>query len=180
MTPTAIATSETRGLQTPINSTPAGFDPSRDLPRGFMDFFRPLHERFTPRQQELALRRLEVLQASLDGDKPTHHFPSDTVRNGWRISLPDWCRDQRNQMTGPADDGELCVKMLNPGAPGVMLDLEDSCVNEFDHQLRSVENIVACLRGELRYFDKKRDQHVGIKSNAGAPGPPTVILVRPR
>jgi len=174
MTPTAIATSETRGLQTPINSTPAGFDPSRDLPRGFMDFFRPLHERFTPRQQELALRRVEVLQASLDGDKPTHHFPSDTVRNGWRISLPDWCRDQRNQMTGPADDGELCVKMLNSGAPGVMLDLEDSCVNEWSHHELGVANILACLRGELAYHDKKRDRQVAIKPSS------TLTFTRPR
>jgi len=27
------------------------------------------------------------------------------------------CADQRNQMTGPADDHELVVKMLNSGAP---------------------------------------------------------------
>jgi len=27
-------------------------------------------------------------------------------------------QDQRNQMTGPADDAELVVKMLNSGAPG--------------------------------------------------------------
>src|SRR5258708_35697314 len=113
-----MGNAEMRGLQTPVNSTPAGFDPSRDFPRGFMDFFRPLHERLTPRQQELALRRGEVLQASLEGDKTTHHFPSDTGRKGWRITLPDWCRDQRNQMTGPAHDGELCVKMLKSGPPG--------------------------------------------------------------
>ena len=122
-----------------------------------MEFFLPLHRRFTPRQQELALKRIEVLQRSLEGEKPTHHFPSDTVRNGWRITLPDWCQDQRNQMTGPADDAELCVKMLNSGAPGVMLDLEDSCVNEWSHHETGVANILACLRGELSYYDKKRE-----------------------
>ena len=125
-----------------------------------MDFLLPLHRAFTPRQQELALRRVEVLQRSLEGDKPTHRFPSDTVRNGWRIQLPEWCRDQRNQMTGPADDGELCVKMLNSGAPGVMLDLEDSCVNEWSHHQTGVQNILACLRGQLTYYDKKRDRTV--------------------
>src|SRR5438105_6042635 len=160
MTPTAVANDATRGLQAPINSTPAGFDPSRDFPRGFMEFFQPLHERFTPWQQELAAQRAEVLQRSLEGDKPSHHFPSDTVRNGWRITLPDWCRDQRNQMTGPADEGELCVKMLNSGAPGVMLDLEDSCVNEWSHHQLGVANILACLRGDLTYYDKKRDKTV--------------------
>ena len=135
---------------------------------------RPLHHTFTPRQRELARKRAEVLQRSLEGDKPKHQFPSDTVRNGWRITLPEWCRDQRNQMTGPADDGDLCVKMLNSGAPGVMLDLEDSCVNEWSHHEKGVANILACLRGELSYHDKKRGRTVNMQPNG------TVIFIRPR
>jgi malate synthase len=174
MTPAALATPETGTLLNPVNSTPPDFDADRNLPAGFMDFFLPLHRIFTPRQHELAVKRIEVLQSSLEGDKPRHHFPSDTVRNGWRITLPEWCRDQRNQMTGPADDGELCVKMLNSGAPGVMLDLEDSCVNEWSHHETGVANILACLRGELSYYDKKRDRAVTIHPSG------TVIFTRPR
>ena len=174
MRPTAVATTETDELIHPVNSPPRGFDPARDLPAGFMEFFLPLHQIFTPRQRELALARAERLQRSLEGDKPKHQFPSDTVRNGWRITLPEWCRDQRNQMTGPADDGELCVKMLNSGAPGVMLDLEDSCVNEWSHHEKGVANILACLRGELSYHDKKRGRTVNIQPNG------TVIFTRPR
>src|SRR5438270_1220568 len=175
MTPTAVSSSTRTGtLVNPVNSTPAGFNAARDLPAGFMDFFLPLHRRFTPRQQELAVKRMEALQRSLEGDKPAHSFPSDTVRNGWRITLPDWCRDQRNQMTGPADDAELCVKMLNSGAPGVMLDLEDSCVNQWSHHQTGVANILACLRGELTYHDKKRAREVAIKASS------TVIFTRPR
>jgi malate synthase len=174
MTPTAVSGPEVGSTVNPISSAPVGLDPSRDLPQGFMDFFLPLHQRFTPRQQELALRRVEVLQRSLEGDKPTHHFPSDTVRNGWRITLPEWCQDQRNQMTGPADDAELCVKMLNSGAPGVMLDLEDSCVNEWSHHEMGVANIIACLRGQLSFYDKKRDRTVSIRPSN------TVIFTRPR
>ena len=174
MTLAALASPETETLINPVSSTPSDFDASRDLPAGFMDFLLPLHQKFTPRQQELALRRVHVLQASLEGDKPTHRFPSDTVRNGWRIQLPEWCRDQRNQMTGPADDGELCVKMLNSGAPGVMLDLEDSCVNEWSHHETGVANILACLRGQLSYYDKKRDRTVNIEPSS------TVIFTRPR
>ncbi len=174
MTPTAVDVSETRDTLMPVNQAPEGFDPLRDLPTGFWEFFLPLHRAFTPRQQELALRRVEVLQASLEGSKPKHRFPSDTVRNGWRITLPEWCQDQRNQMTGPADDAELCVKMLNSGAPGVMLDLEDSCVNEWSHHETGVANILACLRGQLSYYDKKRDRNVTIKPTS------VVIFTRPR
>lgn len=173
MTPTAVDT-EAKDLINPINQPPEGFEADRDLPDGFMEFFLPLHRRFTSRQQQLAAKRLEVLQRSLEGDKPKHHFPSDTVRNGWKITLPEWCQDQRNQMTGPADDAELCVKMLNSGAPGVMLDLEDSCVNDWTHHETGVANVLACLRGHLTYFDKKRNRTVGIQQNG------TVIFTRPR
>src|SRR5579862_2142422 len=171
---TAVSTPETGVLRNPVNRAPADFDPARDLPAGFLDFFLPLHRTFTPRQQQLAGKRIVVLQRSLEGEKPAHRFPSDTVRNGWKITLPEWCQDQRNQMTGPADDGELCVKMLNSGAPGVMLDLEDSCVNEWSHHETGTANILACLRGELTYYDKKRDRTVTIQPSG------TVIFTRPR
>jgi malate synthase len=66
-------------------------------------------------------------------------------------------------MTGPADDAELCVKMLNSGAPGVMLDLEDSMVNIWDHLMLGHRNIVAALYGELSYDDAKRRSRVAIR-----------------
>jgi malate synthase len=174
MTPAALANAEPFTLRNPVNRAPENFDPERDLPSGFMDFLFPLHKVFTPRQHDLVIRRAEMLEYSLEGNKPQHRFPSDAVRNGWRIMLPEWCQDQRNQMTGPADDAELCVKMLNSGAPGVMLDLEDSCVNEWSHQATGVANILACLGGRLTYFDKKRDRTVSIQPS------PTVVFTRPR
>jgi malate synthase len=171
---TVIELPSAKELTKTMNSAAKGFNPQADLPRGFWEFFLPLHQAFTPRQQELAASRKEVLQAALEGEKPTYRFPSDKVRNGWRITLPDWCLDQRNQMTGPADDGELCVKMLNSGAPGVMLDLEDSCVNEWSNHESGIGNIVAALQRELTYYDKKRQRTVAINPSG------TVIFTRPR
>ena len=66
-------------------------------------------------------------------------------------------------MTGPADDAELCVKMLNSGAPGVMLDLEDSMVNIWDHLMLGHRNVVSALYGELAYDDAKRRTRVAIR-----------------
>jgi malate synthase len=66
-------------------------------------------------------------------------------------------------MTGPADDADLVVKMLNSGAPGVMLDLEDSMANTWEHLMQGHANIVKALYGELTYEDKKRGGTVGIK-----------------
>jgi malate synthase len=134
----------------------------RDLPAGFAGFYAELHERFTPRQQALAAKRKAVLAAAHGGRLPEYLPPSAATNETWRIELPAWCRDQRNQMTGPADEADLCVKMLNSGAPGVMLDLEDSMVNAWDHLLLGVKNVVAALYGKLTYEDQKRGSTVGI------------------
>ena len=155
-----------------LNTLPASV--ARELPAGFLEFLTPLHERFTARRNELVRLRRERLEESWNGNKPSHSHPRDAVRNGWRIEVPAWCQDQRNQMTGPADEAELVVKMLNSGAPGVMLDLEDSTVNEWEHQQLGRENILSALRGKLTYFDKKRNTTVGIKPSS------TVIWIRPR
>src|SRR5689334_18887445 len=77
-------------------------------------------------------------------------------------------------MTGPADDSELVVKMLNSGAPGVMLDLEDSTANTWSNITSGIQNILAALNGTLTYFDAKRDRQVTIKPSE------TVIWLRPR
>jgi malate synthase len=157
-----------------INSAPESFNPKRDLPSGFLEFFLPLHARFTPRQRELVAKRKQVLDAAHAGKLPNHLPPSEATTGKWSIDLPQWCQDQRNQMTGPADDAELVVKMLNSGAPGVMLDVEDSMANFWDHLELGIRNIHAALRGELTYFDKKRNKQVAINDS------PTVILTRAR
>ncbi len=157
-----------------MNRAPEDFRPDRDLPRGFLDFYRPLHAALVPERNALVATRGTVLAAAHRGRLPDHLAPSAATRDPWRITLPGWCLDQRNQMTGPADDGELVVKMLNSGAPGVMLDLEDSMANRWPNLVRGVANIRAALHGELTYEDKKRGRTVGIEPS------PTVIWNRVR
>jgi malate synthase len=112
-----------------MNFAPAGFDPQKDLPKGFLEFLLPLHKQFTPWQQKLIAKRASVLHASHRGHPPDYLPASEATTSDWRIEVPDWCADQRNQMTGPADDGELTVKLLNSGSPAVMIDEEDSTTN---------------------------------------------------
>jgi malate synthase len=139
---------------------------TQELPAGFAQFYRPLHERFAPRQRDLVAQRRSVLERAHGGVLPTYLHATKSRPTDWRIALPQWCRDQRNQMTGPADDAELVVKMLNSGAPGVMLDLEDSMANEWAHLMLGHENIVHALYGELTYDDRKRGGRVGIQPSA--------------
>src|SRR5277367_2447364 len=158
----------------PMNSAPAGFDSARDLPKGFIEFLLPLHRALSAHQRQLIERRSAALVSAHRGQLPNYRPPSAATTEAWRIELPEWCRDQRNQMTGPADDAELVVKMLNSGAPGVMLDLEDSTANTWPQLTQGVTNILAALGGELSYFDRKRDRTVTIQPSK------TVILTRPR
>jgi malate synthase len=158
----------------PVNSAPEGFDPKRDLPAGFLEFLRPLHEALTPRQQALVELREVALATSNAGTLADYLPASDATRSAWRIELPAWCADQRNQMTGPADEVDLVVKMLNSGAPGVMFDLEDSTANVWEHNQRGIKNILEALAGRLNYLDRKRDKTVQIRLSN------TVIFTRPR
>jgi len=158
----------------PVNSAPADFDPARDLPAGFLEFLAPLHAALTLRQRALNARRDFALAEAHAGKIPDYLPPSVATTNSWRIELPTWCADQRNQMTGPADDADLVVKMLNSGAPGVMLDLEDSTANMWEHNARGIHNVLEALAGRLTYFDRKRNKTVGINPSS------TIIFTRPR
>jgi malate synthase len=158
-----------------MSTAPAGFSIVTDLPDGFAAFYRPLHDAFTSRQQAALVERHRLMDAAHAGRLPDYLAPSTATQSDWTIALPAFIADQRNQMTGPADDHELVVKMLNSGAPGVMIDLEDSMANTFDHTLRGIDNAVAAYYGDLTYVDVKRgNTTVGIKPSS------TVLLTRVR
>ncbi|MEZ5424911.1 MAG: hypothetical protein R2747_01480 [Pyrinomonadaceae bacterium] len=145
-----------------INCAPAGFAADQDLPAQLYDLLMRLHREFTPRQQALVKKRAEVLENSHRGDRPGHLPGSSANESDWKIELPRWAADQRNQMTGPADDAALVVKMLNSGAPGVMIDLEDSMANTWEHLETGIDNALRALRGDLTYDDPKRGGEVSI------------------
>jgi malate synthase len=157
-----------------MNYAPSDLNPQKDLPQGFFDYLVPLHKEFTPRQQKLIAKRATVLQASHRGQAPNYLPSSEAITSDWRIQVPDWCADQRNQMTGPADDAELTVKLLNSGSPAVMIDLEDSMANSWEQTLLGVKNILAAYKYELSYDDKKRNKKVSVQRSK------TVTWVRPR
>jgi malate synthase len=148
-----------------INHAPADFTAKNDLPKGFYELLAELHEQFTPRQRELVDKRRLVLVEAHNGNLPNYLPPSLATQSDWRIDIPAFCADQRNQMTGPADDAELVVKMLNSGAPGVMVDLEDSMANAWYNLEHGIVNSIAALHGELKYFDKKREREVAINES---------------
>src|SRR6266853_199214 len=169
-----VAPTSVAGRLMPVNSAPPSSDPTRELPAGFLEFLAPLHAKLTLRQQALIGRRDAALTDAHAGKLPNYLPPSVATMQPWQIELPEWCIDQRNQMTGPADDAELVVKMLNSGAPGVMLDLEDSNANTWEHLTTGIHNVLEALAGRLTFFNAKRNATIIIQ-----PGK-TVIFTRPR
>jgi malate synthase len=157
-----------------MNYAPSNLNPRTDLPAGFYDFLLPLHKKFTPWQHRLVAQRADALELSHRGSPPSYLPVSEATSSDWRITVPEWCADQRNQMTGPADDGELTVKLLNSGSPAVMIDLEDSTANTWEHILLAIKNTLAAYKYELSYEDKKRGKPVTVQRSK------TVTWVRPR
>lgn len=161
----------------------------------FLAFYQPLHEKFVSWQQKLADKRKFVndrlKEHTLPGRRPKkvdYTSKCDWSENGhyrkllpehpevpknFDIQIPLWCSDQRNQMTGPADDAALVVKMLNSGAPGVMIDLEDSQANYWDNTVKAYENLQKLFKGELSYI--KNGQEIKVNTDV-----PTVLWIRPR
>lgn len=158
----------------PMNAAPEGWSLERDAPAGFAAFYRNLHEGFTRRQRALVAKRRAAHDASREGRYPNWLPPSEATTTEWSVDLPAWVADQRNQMTGPADDTELSVKLMNSGAPGVMLDLEDSMANIWPATMLGIENCIKALYGELAYHDEKRGRRIGIEPSS------TVAWIRPR
>src|SRR5581483_4324798 len=86
-----------------------------ELPKDYLEFFTALHNAFESRRQKLLALRAKVLADAQTGKMP----------------VPNWALDQRNQITGPADNAKLLIGMCNSGAPGCMPDGEDSITTDW-------------------------------------------------
>ena len=136
------------------------------LPEGLREFLAPLNQRFEPRRRQLLKARFAALRRSLDGDEPGYLPASEATTGSWKITLPDWARDQRNQITGPADNAKLLVGMCNSGDPGCMPDGEDSITTDYENVRAAQQNTVAAIKGTLEYSDPKTGKSGRIKPSS--------------
>ena len=143
--------------------------PSREL----LDFFLPLHRAFEPRRQELLAARRASLAAAHAGTMPGYLPPSEATTGAWTLAVPAWARDQRNQITGPADNAKLLVAMTNTADPGCMPDGEDSITTDWKNVRAAHRNTIAAIAGTLSFTDASG------KTAKVKPGP-QVMLYRPR
>lgn len=157
----------------PIAAEPAR-ESADELSPEFLEFFGRLREAFEPRRRRLLAARAQALRAAHEGRMPGYREPSTATDGPWKVSLPEWAADQRNQITGPADNAKLLVAMCNADDPGCMPDGEDSIVSDFAHARLAQRNTVAAIRGTLAYVDPATGKTSRIK-----PGR-QVMFYRPR
>jgi malate synthase len=147
---------------------------TNQLPHGFLDFFKPLHEAFEPRRQMLLLARAETLQRAHAGKMPGYLPPSEATTGDWKLQLPGWARDQRNQITGPADNAKLLIAMCNTADPGCMPDGEDSITTDWERVRAAQQNTVEAIQGTLTYTDPATGKLSTIKPSS------QLMFYRPR
>src|SRR5260370_35430577 len=83
----------------PVNTAPATFDETRDLPVGFLEFLTPLHAALTLRQRSLIVRRETALHEAHAGKQPNFRAPSVSTMQAAEIALPAACLYHRSQST---------------------------------------------------------------------------------
>ncbi|HEV8376914.1 MAG TPA: aldolase/citrate lyase family protein [Candidatus Polarisedimenticolia bacterium] len=145
----------------------AGPRPVEDLPEGFHAFLASLRSRFESRRAAILAQRVRTLAAAHAGTLPGY-LPVSEARSDWRIELPDWVREQRNQITGPADNAKLLIAMCNTKDPGCMPDGEDSITTDWLHVRAAQSNTVAAIRGTLTHLDPATGKLSEIRSSKQA------------
>ena len=118
-----------------------------------LGFFIPLQRAFEPRRRVLLDARRRSLENAHAGDMPGYRPESEATSGAWRLAVPEWALDQRNQITGPADSAKLLVAMCNTKDPGCMPDGEDSITTDWDRVRAAQRNTVAAIKGTLTFTD---------------------------
>ncbi len=129
--------------------------PPQDAPSAELaEFLLPLHRKFEPRRRLLLEARRRSLEKAHAGEVPGYLPESEATAGSWRLTVPEWAKDQRNQITGPADNAKLLVAMCNTKDPGCMPDGEDSITDDWKNVRAAHRNTIAAIHGTLAFNGK--------------------------
>src|SRR5438105_3167430 len=139
-------------------------------------FLAELHHRFTPRRDELLVRRAErraeiARTGTLDFLPQTAHIREDA---DWRVApAPAALDDRRVEITGPTDR-KMTINALNSGAKVWLADFEDASAPTWHNVVAGQINLLDARTGKVEFTSPE-----GKEYRVTADELPTVV-VRPR
>ncbi|NGN68106.1 malate synthase A [Streptomyces sp. A7024] len=141
-------------------------------------FIAELHQRFTPRRDELLARRgerrAEIAKTSkLDFLPETAHVREDET---WRVApAPKALQDRRVEITGPTDR-KMTINALNSGAKVWLADFEDASAPTWENVIGGQINLIDAYERRIDFTDPKSGKSYALKSADEL----ATVVMRPR
>src|SRR5262249_49422454 len=148
------------------------------LTEAALGFLAELHERFTPRRDELlarrAERRAEIARTS------TLDFPVETAAiradDSWRVApTPKALDDRRVEITGPTDR-KMTINALNSGARVWLADFEDASAPTWENVVTGQINLIDAYERRIDFRDERTGKSYALRDA----GDLATVVVRPR
>ncbi|GAA0602301.1 malate synthase A [Streptomyces crystallinus] len=140
-------------------------------------FVAELHRLFTPRRDELLLRRQE--RRAEIARTSTLNFRPETaaVREGdWKVApAPAALNDRRVEITGPTDR-KMTINALNSGARVWLADFEDASAPTWENVVLGQLNLIDAYERRIDFTDPKSGKSYALKDA----GELATVVMRPR
>ena len=158
-------------------------DPSQALARqdevlseAALAFVAALHERFTPRRDELLARRGER-RAEIARTSTLDFLPetADVRAGDWKVAeAPAALNDRRVEITGPTDR-KMTINALNSGAKVWLADFEDASAPTWENVIGGQLNMTDAYQRQIDFTDE-RGKSYGLKPAEEL----ATVVMRPR
>lgn len=148
------------------------------LSRAALAFVAELHRRFTPRRDELLVRRGER-RAEIARTSTLDFLPETTaVRedDSWRVApSPAALNDRRVEITGPTDR-KMTINALNSGAKIWLADFEDASAPTWENVITGQLNLMDAYARKVDFTDPASGKSYALK----AADELATVVMRPR
>ncbi|MBV2355690.1 malate synthase A [Streptomyces sp. J2-1] len=148
------------------------------LTEAALAFLAELHHRFTPRRDELLVRRAErraeiARTSTLDFLPETAAIRAD---DSWRVApAPPALEDRRVEITGPTDR-RMTINALNSGAKVWLADFEDASAPTWENVITGQLNLIDAHRRAIDFTDPASGKSYALRPDAEL----ATVVTRPR
>ncbi|MER7464279.1 malate synthase A [Streptomyces sp. NPDC097981] len=147
------------------------------LTEAALAFVAELHQRFTPRRDELLARRAER-RAEIARTSHLDFLPDTAqVREGdWKVApAPAALNDRRVEITGPTDR-KMTVNALNSGARVWLADFEDASAPTWENVVLGQLNLIDAYERRIDFTDARTGKSYALKPAEQL----ATVVMRPR